>query len=145
MIGRRRGRPAVPPSPVPGSGAAILAALGALDFEPMPGCWCYVLFEDAARERPFYVGMSGSVLSRLGDHTENHGGRLRAVSVIPCRDEHQARVTQLVLIDRLEGPLINVLGTAGYERYRTEARRRARYLDSPEHIAATMRPDRLPA
>jgi hypothetical protein len=111
----------------------------------MPGHWCYVLFEDAARERPFYVGMSGSAVARIGTHTENHGDRLRAVAVIPCRDEHQARVTQLMLIDRLEGQLANVLGTAQYERYRTEARRRARYLDSPEQVARTMRPDRLPA
>jgi hypothetical protein len=104
-----------------------------------------VLFEDEARERPFYVGMSGSAVARIGTHTENHGGRLRAVAVIPCRDEHQARVTQLMLIDRLEGQLANVLGTAQYERYRTGARQRAKYLDSPDHIARTMRPDRLPA
>lgn len=145
MIRPRRSRPSPAASPVPGSGAAILAALGAVPFELMPGHWCYVLFEDAARERPFYVGMSGSAVARIGTHTENHGDRLRAVAVIPCRDEHQARVTQLMLIDRLEGQLANVLGTAQYERYRTEARRRARYLDSPEQVARTMRPDRLPA
>lgn len=145
MIRPRRKAVPGPAVPEPGSGAAILAAVGAVDFELMPGHWCYVLFEDAGRTRPFYVGMSGSAIARIGTHTENHGERLRAVSVIPCRDEHQARVTQLVLIDRLEGDLINVLGTAQYERYRTQARQRAKYLDSPEQVARMMRPDRLPA
>ena len=142
---RRRAAPSLSPVHEPGSGAAILAAVGAVDFELMPGYWCYVLFEDGARTRPFYVGMSGSAIARIGTHTENHGARLAAVSVVPCRDEHQARVTQLMLIDRLEGDLINVLGTAQYERYRTQARQRAKYLDSPEQVARTMRPDRLPA
>lgn len=145
MIRPRRRPPAAPAVPVPGSGQAILAALGAVEFETCFGVWVYVLFEDGERERPFYVGWSEHLASRLGTHHDNHGARLRAISVIPCRDEHQARVTQLMLIDRLEGQLANVLGTAQYERYRTEARQRAKYLDSPEQVARTMRPDRLPA
>jgi hypothetical protein len=144
---RAAARPPGPAHPSPELAVAeqLLATLGAVRFVVPRGFWVYVLFEDEARARPFYVGMSGQVLGRLGTHADNHAARLADIWVIPCRDEHQARVTQIFLIDRLEGPLINVLGTAQYENYRREARRRARYLDSPEHVARTMRPDHLPA
>ena len=133
--------------PVPPSAPrdALLDALGAVPFATCFGWWSYVLFEDAARLRPFYVGISEHLCGRLGAHHDNHGARLAAISVIPCRDEHQARVTQLLLIDRMEGQLVNVLGTGQYRRYRKEAEQAAKRLDLPAHIAATMRPDRLPA
>lgn len=139
MARRRRA-----PAPAPAA-PDLLAVLGAVPFATCFGWWAYVLFEDAARARPFYVGISGHLCGRLGAHHDNHGQRLAAISVISCRDEHQARVTQLLLIDRLEGDLINVLGSQQYLRYRKEAEQAAKRLDLPGHIVAGMKPHHLPA
>jgi hypothetical protein len=132
-------------APAPPAAPDLLAVLGAVPFATCFGWWAYVLFEDAARARPFYAGISEHLCGRLGAHHDNHGQRLAAISVISCRDEHQARVTQLMLIDRLEGDLINVLGSARYARYRREAEQAAKRLDLPAHIVATMKPDYLPS
>jgi hypothetical protein len=136
----RRAAP-VPPSAAPD----LLAALGGVRFAVAFGWWAYVLFEDADCTRPFYVGISGHLCGRLGTHHDNHGARLAAIMVFPSRDQHQARVTQLLLIDRLEGDLINVLGSQQYLRYRREAEQAAKRLDMPEHVARTMKPDYLPS
>jgi hypothetical protein len=113
---------------------AVLATLGAVRFVLPRGYWCYVL-RDAARE-PFYVGISGNLLRRTGEHVKAYGNKLAYVDVIRCRSEHEARVTQLMLADRFDGYLRNHLGTAEYERYRAELHRTAKAMDLPAHLTA---------
>jgi hypothetical protein len=150
-VSRPRRRPAVPapapPAPVPSrpDPAALLDTLGALRFAPVFGFWAYMLFEDTERQRPFYAGMSGHLCSRLGDHHDSWGGRLADIWVIPCTSEHQARVTQLMLIAHFEDQLTNVLGSKQYERYRAEAEHEAKLIDSPARLTQKMRPSRMPA
>ena len=112
--------------------AALLALLSFGRFAMPRGHWCYVLIQ--ADGRPFWVGISGSLLGRLADHAKHYGNRIATVRVLHCRTEHEARVIQLMLIDRFEEHLANTLGTAKYEEFREAATRAAKFLDSPAHV-----------
>jgi hypothetical protein len=118
----------------------LLAAFGALEFALAPGAFAYILGEHDGRGgvRWFYAGETEDLLTRIGAHAKTYGyasdgGRLAAVKVVPCRDRHQARVTQFVLIDRLD--LDNQKGTAEYEEYRRTVHA-ARRMDQPAHVSA---------
>jgi len=143
-----RGRPGPDPDRAPGpvlpAGGpddpdAWMAFLGAIRFEMVRTPAAYMLFEDRERQRPFYVGHSVNPARRLGEWLDKHGDRMADVWVIPCATEHEARVTQLMLIVKFEARLINVLGTTGYERQRAAAEHAAKYYDAPGHVRATMR------
>jgi hypothetical protein len=118
----------------------VLALLGALDFALAPGAYAYVLGEDDRQGgiRWFYAGETEALFTRLGAWVGQHGlasqgGRIAAIRVVPCRDRHQARVTQFFLIDRLD--LDNQKGTAEYEEYRRTVHE-ARRMDQPAHVTA---------
>ena len=147
MSRRRRGIPEPDITP-----DAMLAFYRAIDFAPCPGAFAYVLGEDMHRWRAasglpapypgplrwFYAGETEDLLTRLGAHSRTYGwaaggGRIAAVRVIPCRDRHQARVTQFALVDRLG--LDNQKGTADYEAYRATVHQAAR-MDLPAHVTA---------
>jgi len=134
MRGRRRPAPAPPAGP-----EALFAAFGALEFAVVPGAFAYVLGEPGERgaTRWFYAGETEHLLRRLGDWADSlgwaaAGGRVSRILVFPCRDRHQARVTQFALIDRLG--LENLKGTAGYEEWR-RTRRAAAIMDLPARVA----------
>lgn len=140
--GSRRARPqpvpapALPPGPK-GSAADLavqLAAFGAIRFAIPRGYWCYVLID--ASGLPVYVGITGNLLRRLGEHLKAYGLRIAQIQVIKARTEHEARVTQLFLADRFEAGIENFLGTAEYERYRAELHRAARAMDLPAFVTA---------
>jgi uncharacterized protein (DUF2267 family) len=74
------------------------------------GWFVYCLFADDPT-RPAYVGMSGNVAARLGQHylNPNRGARITRVSLIRCRDAQHSRETEVRLIDRYQPPW-NVAG-----------------------------------
>lgn len=85
------------------------------------GCWVYVLHQ--ADGAPFRVGQSASWNSRLHEHICNYRGRLHHYSLIPCRDEQQMDVRELLLIDEYEAQgIVNLAGTAEIEALRRRVR-----------------------
>lgn len=127
LLHRRPAPAPVPAAPVPGSAAAILAGLGAVEFVVPRGFWCYVLWQGgvplAAGAEAFYAGHSepDHLARRLGDHIDKWGARLTGIHVVRCEDEHDMLLTELYLIRKLEAaghPLINNIGTRDYERRR---------------------------
>lgn len=123
----RRARPEPPAALVPDATAALLASVGAIEFAVPRGHWVYVLWQGARPGQPgaqaFYTGHSepDHLARRLGDHIDKWGARVAGVSVAQCRDFHDMELTELFLIRKLEAaghPLINNVGTEGYERRR---------------------------
>lgn len=77
-------------------------------FDPR-GWFVYTLW-GADDIRPLYVGMSGNVLSRLGDHMRNPDRRYKVerVTLISCKSEARARSVESRLIARHQPPLNTV-------------------------------------
>jgi hypothetical protein len=73
------------------------------------GWFVYSLFEKDA-EVPFYIGMSGNVLSRLGIHATapEKRKRLHRVTLIRCPSAHEARITERSMIEKYR-PEMNVV------------------------------------
>ena len=80
--------------------AQLLAVHGAVRFAIPQGYWCYLLTGHDGL--PFYPGITGNLMRRLGEHLKAHGNKIAGISVIQCRSEHEARVLQFVFADRFE-------------------------------------------
>lgn len=160
----RKNRPAAPPAAPLAFPEDLFAVFGGLRFALCPGAWAYLLAEDAPRggrpTRWFDAGETENLWERLGAKVRRHGcagvplapggprgdgggtGRIAEVRVFPCRDRHQARLTQFTFIDRLD--LENLKGTAGYEEWRASGarrgasrggwRREVARMDLPAHV-----------
>jgi hypothetical protein len=127
LIRPRRSVPELPAAPAPDATAALLVSVGAIEFAVPRGYWVYVLWQGARPGQPgaqaFYTGHSepDHLTRRLGDHIDKWGTRVAGVSVARCPDPHDMELTELFLIRKLEAaghPLINNVGTEGYERRR---------------------------
>jgi hypothetical protein len=113
VIGRRSRQPA-------SFEDALLAVLGATTVLPPDGAgfWVYGL-RNAAGET-FYVGQSGSLLTRLGYWRKVYLDTLVSVWLVQVNSERSMTVTEDFLIDRLQ-PRMNVHGMADEEK-RVQAR-----------------------
>ena len=138
MITRRSRQPASFES-------ALLEVLGVTTVIPPDGAgrWVYGLRDGAAET--FYVGKSGHILTRLGEHRKTYGDTLVSVWLVPVRSVWSMTVTEDFLIDRLQ-PRMNVHGMADEEELIKEriARRAARTRAVHEGLAAAGLPSGQP-
>lgn len=101
---------------------ALAVMLGAhpLDCLPQRGQWWVYLLLRADRFC-LYVGQSDSLASRMTSHQYTFGDQVAAELVIRCRDDFQASVRELFLIDELQPPYNSVGALAHRKRVRTMA------------------------
>jgi hypothetical protein len=102
---------------------ALCAVFGAIPPPPFARKgehYVYVLLR--ADRFCLYVGQSQNLSFRIRDHRDRFGQDVVSMLVMACRDQHQANVRELLLIDELQPPC-NAIGTRAYED-----RRRARRL-----------------
>lgn len=99
-----------PAPPEPPAGVTALEFLGARRMPDMGGRWVYALC-DAADGHVFYAGQTDNFYSRLRDHSYNFKGQFdpARIYVVPCADQAEADLHELLLIRRYE-PERNTVG-----------------------------------
>lgn len=118
-------RPAQPLVPEPPAGVTALEYLGARRMPNMAGWWVYALC-DAADGHVFYAGQTNNFYSRLRDHSYTYKEQFdpAQIHVIPCEDQGEADLYELLLIRRYD-PERNTVGRRG------ELEARARGANKP--------------
>jgi hypothetical protein len=85
---------------------------------------CFVYGLDNADGECFYIGLSESLLTRLGMWQKHYGDYLAGIRVLRCTDAEDMDVTENFLIKRMQ-PRMNVNGTENEERRRRAKARKA--------------------